>query len=141
MDDGAKLAADGVAGLAGPAHDRIFLADYVTAFEIGAYSEEYGVTQRLKFNVTLDVRRFYAEYGDEVESVVSYDLIIEAINDLIAGPRMKLVETFAERLAEILLTEPRVARALIRIEKLDRVNGALGVEIERHRLTPVSEFS
>ncbi|MEL6792896.1 MAG: dihydroneopterin aldolase [Pseudomonadota bacterium] len=141
MDDGAKLAMDGSAGLGGPAHDRIFLADYVTSFEIGAYSEEYGVEQRLRFNVTLDVRRFFAEYGDEVEAVVSYDLIIEAIQDLIAGPRMKLVETFAERLAELLLAEPRVARALIRIEKLDRVAGSLGVEIERHRLTAVSEFS
>lgn len=127
--------------LGGPAHDRIFLSDYVTKLEIGAFTEEYGVTQRLRFNVTLDVRRFHAEYGDEVEAVVSYDLILEAINQLIDGPRMKLVETFAERLAEILLSEPRVARALIRIEKLDRVDGALGVEIERHRLSPVSEFS
>ena len=52
---------------------------------------------------------------------------------------MKLVETYAERLAERLLAEPRVTRASIRIEKLDRVDGALGVEIERWRLSPVAE--
>lgn len=126
--------------LGGPAHDRIFLADYITEMEIGAYADEYDVEQRLRFNVHLDVRRFRAAYGDEVDAVVSYDLIIEAIERLKAGPRMKLVETFAERLAEILLNEPRVARAVIRIEKLDRVAGALGVEIERHRLTAVSEL-
>lgn len=140
MDDGAEVKSKGAGTLGGPAHDRIFLADYVTDVEIGAFSEEYGVTQRLRFNVSLDVRRFHASYGDEVEAVVSYDLIIEAIDALKAGPRMKLVETFAERLAEILLEEPRVARALIRIEKLDRVAGALGVEIERHRLSAVAEY-
>ena len=140
MDDGAEVTSQGPGTLGGPAHDRIFLADYVTEVEIGAFSEEYGVTQRLRFNVSLDVRRFHASYGDEVEAVVSYDLIIEAIDALKAGTRMKLVETFAERLAEKLLAEPRVARALIRIEKLDRVTGALGVEIERHRLSAVAEY-
>ena len=140
MEDGAKMQPAATGALGGPAHDRIFLADYVTEMEIGAYADEYDVTQRLRFNVTLDVRRFRAEYGDEVEAVVSYDLIIEAIETLKAGPRIKLVETFAERLAEILLAEPRVARALIRIEKLDRVSGALGVEIERHLLSAVSEL-
>lgn len=140
MEDGIKMTASQAGALGGPAHDRIFLSDYVTDVEIGAYAEEYGVTQRLRFNVRLDVRRFRADYGDEVDAVVSYDLIIEAIGQLITGPRMKLVETFAERLAERLLSEPRVARAIIRIEKLDRVAGALGVEIERHRLSPVAEI-
>ncbi|MEM7524636.1 MAG: dihydroneopterin aldolase [Pseudomonadota bacterium] len=120
--------------VAGPAHDRIFLHDYVAAIEVGAYADEYGVTQTLRFNVDLDVRRFRADYADEVESVVSYDLIIETISDLASGPRMKLLETFAERMADRLLAERRVARALIRIEKLDRVAGALGIEIERRSL-------
>lgn len=113
------------------AYDRVFLRDHVVEMEIGAYSEEYGVTQRLRFTVELDVRRFHAEYADEVESVVSYDLIFEGIRDIAAGPRIKLLETFAERLAARLLSHERVARALVRIEKLDRVSGALGVEIER----------
>jgi len=113
------------------ATDTIFLRDHVAEIEIGAFAEEYGVTQRIRFCVELDVRRFQADYADEVESVVSYDLIIEAINALAAGPRMKLVETFAERLAEMLLAEDWVSRATIQIEKLDRVSGSLGVRIVR----------
>jgi len=111
--------------------DRIFLSDHVVEIEIGAYPEEFGVTQRVKFNVELDVMRRQREYADEVESVVSYDLIFHAIRDLAKGPRMKLLETFAERLATLLLDEARVQSARIRIEKLDRVSGSLGVEIER----------
>ena len=68
---------------------------------------------------------------DEVESIVSYDLIIEAIDAIVSGPRIKLLETFAERLAQRLVAEPRVLAAHIIIEKLDRVAGSLGVEIIR----------
>lgn len=113
--------------------DRIFLRDHVIEMEIGAYPEEFGVTQRVKFNVELDVMRRQREYADEVESVVSYDLIFHGIRDLANGPRIKLLETFAERLAMLLLDEARVQCARIRIEKLDRVSGALGVEIERRK--------
>ncbi|MEM7269730.1 MAG: dihydroneopterin aldolase [Pseudomonadota bacterium] len=111
--------------------DRIFLSNHVREVEIGAYREEFGVTQRLRFNVALDVRRFEISYDDEVESIVSYDTIVDAIEALIAGERLKLLETFAERLAVELLADKRVIAAHIRIEKLDRVIGSLGVEITR----------
>lgn len=111
--------------------DRIFLSQHIREFEIGAYRDEFGVTQRVRFDVMLDVRRFEITDDDEVASIVSYDLIVESINALIDGPRIKLVETLAERLAALVLAEKRVIAAHIRIEKLDRVEGSLGVEITR----------
>lgn len=120
--------------LTGAPHDRIFLRDHVAEVEIGAYPEEFGVTQRLRFRVDLEVRRRADAFSDELDSVVSYDLIFEAIRALGDGPRMRLLETFAERLAERLLTSSRVLSARIRIEKIDRIDGALGVEIERRRV-------
>ena len=102
--------------------------------EIGAYAEEFGRSQRLRFSVWLEVRRFSADRPDAEASVVSYDLILDAIRSLAAGARITLVETFAERLVARLLAHPGVFAARIRIEQLDRVSGALGVEIERRAL-------
>ena len=119
-------------GAAGP--DRIFLRDHVAEVEIGAYPEEFGRRQRLRFSVELDVQPFAPDAPDEEGSVVSYDLILHAIRDLAEGPRMKLLETFAARLAARLLAHRGVLAARIRIEKLDRVPGSLGVEIERRAL-------
>lgn len=119
---------------ANEAADRIFLRDHVAEVEIGAYAEEFGRTQRVRFSVELDVARLDPGKSDEEASVVSYDLILDAIRALAAGPRIKLLETFAERLAARLLAHPGVFAARIRIEKLDRVSGALGVEIERRAL-------
>ena len=114
--------------------DRIFLSNYVRDVEIGAFVEEHGVTQRVRFDVTLEVTRNTAHIDDKAARVVSYDDLVNAIEELIAGERMNLLETFAERLAGMCLVDPRARRVQIRIEKLDRLQGAgLGVEIVRVR--------
>ena len=114
--------------------DRIFLANYVREMEIGAYVEEHDVTQRVRFDVVLEVTRNTAHIDDKAARVVSYDDLVDAIETLIAGDRMDLLETLAERLAQMCLIDPRARRVHIRIEKLDRLDGAgLGVEIVRVR--------
>ena len=46
-----------VAGPQDKIADRIFLLDYTREIEIGAYAEEVGVTQRVRFDVVLEVTR------------------------------------------------------------------------------------
>ena len=114
--------------------DRIFLSNYVREIDIGAYAEERGVLQRVRFDVTLEVARNTAHIDDNQYRVVSYDDLVAAIEALIDGPRMNLLETFAEALAHRVLVDPRARRVQIRIEKLDRLDGAgLGIEIVRMR--------
>ena len=114
--------------------DRIFLSNYVREIDIGAYAEERGVLQRVRFDVTLEVARNTAHIDDNQYRVVSYDDLVGAIEALIEGPRMNLLETFAEGLAHRVLIDPRARRVQIRIEKLDRLDGAgLGIEIVRMR--------
>jgi dihydroneopterin aldolase len=122
-----------------PPADRIFLRGYTREIEIGAYSEEVGVTQRVRFDIVLEVTRNTAHIDDQVRRVINYDDLIEAIDGLIAGPRISLLETFAERLAQLCLIDPRARRVHIGIEKLDRLPGGatLGCEISRNR-TPES---
>lgn len=119
--------------------DRIFLRGYVREIEIGAYSAEFGVTQRVRFDIVLEVTRNTAHIDDQVGRVINYDDLIEAIEILAKGPRITLLETFAERLAQLCLIDPRARRVHIRIEKLDRLPGGatLGCEITRRR-TPES---
>lgn len=121
--------------------DRIFLCGYVREIEIGAYSEEFGTTQRVRFYVVLEVTRNTAHIDDQVGRVINYDDLIEAIETVAKGPRITLLETFAERLAQLCLIDPRARRVHIRIEKLDRLpNGAtLGCEITRQRTPETNE--
>ena len=113
--------------------DRIALRDYPVEADIGAFQAERGQTQRLLFNVVVEVARPAAPLEDDVDRILSYDRITEAIADELASERLNLLETLAERIAERILAAPRAMRVFVRVEKLDRGPGALGVEIVRSR--------
>ena len=119
---------------AGPPLDRISVRDYTRQVEIGAFRSERGVTQRIRFNVVLEVSHHAAARDDDVDKVISYDTITEAIDHELAAERINLLETLAERVAARCLADRRAVRVFVRIEKLDRIPGALGVEIVRTRL-------
>ncbi|WP_225028747.1 dihydroneopterin aldolase [Xinfangfangia pollutisoli] len=113
--------------------DRISLRDHVVEADIGAFQKERGQKQRLRFNVVVEVRPAPAPLDDDVDRILSYDRITEAIAAELATERLNLLETLAEHLAERILAEPQAMRAFIRIEKLDIGPYALGVEIVRSR--------
>lgn len=113
--------------------DRISLRDHIVTAEIGAFQAERGTTQRLRFNIVVEVQPVKAPLEDDVDSILSYDRVTEAIAFELAAERLNLLETLAERIAERILLEPQSMRTFVRIEKLDRGPGALGVEIVRTR--------
>jgi dihydroneopterin aldolase len=120
--------------------DRISVRDYTREVEIGAFASERGVTQRLRFNVVLEVGHHAAAQDDDVDKVISYDTITEAIEAQLAAERVNLLETLAERIAAACLTDARAVRVFVRVEKLDRIPGALGVEIVRSRAEGVARL-
>ena len=112
--------------------DRISLRDHVVEVEIGAFQTERGTTQRICFNVVVEVKPA-GQAIDDVDRILSYDKVTDAISYELELERLNLLETLAERVAERILFEPQALRVFVRIEKLDRGPGALGVEIVRDR--------
>jgi len=113
--------------------DRISLRDYQVDAEIGAFQTERGLTQRLMFNIVVEVQPQTGPVEDDVDRIMSYDRITEAISDELAMGRLNLLETLAEHIAERILAAPQAMRAFVRIEKLDRGPFKLGVDIVRTR--------
>lgn len=111
--------------------DRISVRDHVVEVEIGAFQAERGTTQRICFNIVVEVQPLTGPIDDDVDRILSYDKVTEAIAHGLAEERLNLLETLAARVADRILLEPQAVRAFVRIEKLDRGPGALGVEIVR----------
>lgn len=117
---------------AGLPRDRISLRDHVREVEIGAFQQERGVLQRIRFDIVAEVvPDTEAVLGDDVDGILSYDTLIEAIDLELEAERLNLLETLAERIAARVLQNDRAARVFVRIEKLDRGPHVLGVEIVR----------
>lgn len=119
-----------IATASGEPCDRLSVRDHVVEADIGAFQQERGVLQRLRFNVVAEVGQA-PPHSDDVDRILSYDRITEAIEGALTAARVDLLETLAERVAEGVLAAPQTLRVFVRVEKLDRGPGALGVEIVR----------
>jgi dihydroneopterin aldolase len=114
-----------------PVLDRVFIHDLVLHVEIGVHSHEKGFTQRVRFSVDVDMIPATRALEDDIGRTFDYDTIIEGIKDITARGHINLVETLAEEVARRCLANPRAARVTVKIEKLDKEPGAVGVEIVR----------
>ncbi len=133
-----------------PATDRVFVHDLVISVSIGAYDFEQDIPQKVRFNIDVDVRRT-GRQAEDMRDVFSYDVIVDAVRLILSRGHVALVETLAEQIADALLVHPRVIAVQVRVEKLDVVDGCVGVELTRERaaqtaatprrLAPLSEIS
>jgi len=115
-----------------PPRDRISMTDHRREVEIGAFQAERGVTQTVQFDVVVEVDTRAEQAIDDVDRILSYDTIVEAIDAALAAERVNLLETLAARIADRILAHPLAARCIVRIGKLDRGPYVLGVEILRN---------
>ncbi len=112
--------------------DRVFVRDFVVSAQIGAYDFERGVHQRVAFEVEALVRRTGA-HTDDMRSIFSYDLIIDAIQLVVGRGHVDFVETLAEEVAALVLQHARVRSVRVNVRKLDVIGGEVGIEIRRQR--------
>lgn len=113
---------------------KLLIRDLTLSARIGVFKREKTAPQRVRINVELDVLDRPVR-DDRVGDVVRYDKLIAAIRAMLAEGHINLVETLAERVAEICLAPADARAAVVRAEKLDTDPdaGAVGVEIRRVR--------
>ncbi|MFN3076044.1 MAG: dihydroneopterin aldolase [Alphaproteobacteria bacterium] len=112
---------------------HVFVRDMVLTGSIGVHPHERETRQRIRLNLDLAVREGTEPMDDELASVVCYEDIVRKVRGVVGAGHINLVETLAERVAEVCLRDPRVCSVRVRAEKLDVFPdvGSVGVEIER----------
>ena len=116
----------------------VVVRDLELTAKIGVYTAERQDSQLIRINLALTVAR--EPIRDRLEDAVSYELVVENVKTLIASGHVNLVETLAERIADMCLEDARVETARVRVEKLHAVAEAAGVGAEVVKSqTPISE--
>lgn len=112
---------------------KVFVRNLTLEARIGAYESEQGVTQPVLINLEAEVAEPSAPIGDRLEDVVCYNKLTQGIKAILAEGHIKLVETLAERIAELALSHPMVEAIAVRVEKPQAIAEAeaAGVEIIR----------
>ena len=115
-----------------PDTDLIFVHDFVLQVRIGAFDREQDAPQQVRFNVDACIAR-PSHTPERLHEVFSYDLITDGIRAIVAQGHVHLVETLAERIAEMVLGHAPILSVTVCVEKLDVGPYSVGCEITRSR--------
>ncbi|UVJ43614.1 dihydroneopterin aldolase [Pseudomonas sp. LS1212] len=113
--------------------DRVFIEGLEVDTVIGAYDWERGIRQCLRLDLSLAWDNRPAAAGDDLTLALDYASVCTRIQGFAEQSQFQLVETFAERLAEVLMSEFQIPWLHLRLTKPGAVPAAkgVGVEIER----------
>ncbi len=113
----------------------VFVEGLELLASVGIFEVERRYEQRILVSVTLAVEDDYDGKSDRLDQVLDYGTIVEHCRRLVDGTHFNLIETLAERIAEATLSDRRVARVRVRIDKPDIISGcrAVGIAIVREQ--------
>ena len=116
---------------------HVFIRDLILTCLIGVYKREQKQPQRIRINLDLAVCEATGPLEDKLSEVVCYEDVADGVRSLVSEGHVNLVETLAERIAEMCLKDDKVRAARVRVEKLDVFEDAVsvGVEIERFNMS------
>lgn len=115
--------------------DIVYIRDLEIETVIGIYDWERRIRQTIRIDLEMgtDIRR--AAATDRIEDTLNYKAVAKRLIQFVENSEFQLVETLAERIAEIVLDEFGVPWLRLRLAKPGAVRGArdVGVLIERRR--------
>ena len=114
---------------------RIVVRNLVLPARVGVYRHEKSGPQRVRINLELITEDPRQSPSDEIDDVVNYETVVSGVKEVLAEGHTNLVETLAEKIAEVCLSDLRVTGVRVGVEKLHAISEAegVGVEIERFR--------
>ena len=115
--------------------DTIFLHELRVETVIGLWDWERKIRQTVSVDLEMGTDIRPAAATDSIDSSLNYKLVAKRLQQFIADSSFKLVETMAEKIAEIVLAEFEVAWVEVRVNKPGAIRGArdVGVIIYRDR--------
>ena len=97
--------------------DRIALLGLRIRGYHGVFEHERVDGQDFFVDVVLDVDTGVAARSDDLADTVDYGALAQRVAEVVAGEPVNLIETLAQRIADICLVDPRVAAVEVRVHK------------------------
>jgi len=113
--------------------DTIFIQALKTYTIIGIFDWEREKPQLLCFDIEMATDTCPAAQSDSIEQALDYNKVSKRVIQYVESTQFQLIETLAEKVANLILVEFSVARVKITLTKPGAVERAntVGVMIER----------
>lgn len=113
--------------------DIVFIEDLRVETTIGIYDWERKIKQTLAFDLEMATDIRAAAQDDDIEKALNYKAVADAVQAFVEASEFLLVETLAEKVADLVMVEFNVPWIKLSLSKPAAVPGArsVGVKIER----------
>ncbi|WP_298635635.1 dihydroneopterin aldolase [uncultured Umboniibacter sp.] len=110
--------------------DSVIIEGLAVDTVIGVYDWERSITQRLIFDLEMAWNNAPAASSDDIQLALNYAEVSSAILSYVSETSFELIETVAERVAELIITEFGVSEVSLKLSKPGAVPEATNVAVK-----------
>tara|TARA_Y100001954_G_C15523342_1_gene460437 strand:- start:83 stop:454 length:372 start_codon:yes stop_codon:yes gene_type:complete len=109
--------------------DKIFLSEIKIETTVGIWEWEKRIKQTVIIDIEMsaDIKR--AASTDDINDTLNYKAVAKSVRKLVEESQFQLVETMAEKISELILTEHDVDWVKVKVNKPGAIRGSKGVGI------------
>ena len=109
--------------------------ELILDLKLGYYDFEKEKAQKVKFSLEIDYQDKKPSNDKDLKSIVNYATIVKLIKKLIKKKHYNFLETLAEAVFDELFKDKRIAKIMLKIEKLEILKecSSVGIQITKKR--------
>ena len=114
---------------------KILINELILDLKLGYYDFEKEKAQKVKFGLEIDYLDKKPSNDKDLRSIVNYATIVKLIKKLIKKKHYNFLETLAEAVFDELFKDKRIAKIMLKIEKLEILKecSSVGIQITKKR--------
>ena len=114
---------------------KILINELVLDLKLGYYDFEKEKSQRIKFSLEIDYEDKKPTNDKDIKSIVNYGTVVKLITKLVKKKHYNFLETLAEAVFNELFKDKRIAKIMLKIEKLEILKecSSVGIQITKKR--------
>ena len=114
---------------------KVLIKELILDLKLGYYDFEKEKPQRVKFSLEIDYEDKKPTSDKDIKSIVNYGTIVKLITKLVKKKHYNFLETLAESVFDELFKDKRIAKIMLKIEKLEILTecSSVGIQITKKR--------
>ena len=114
---------------------KILINELILDLKLGYYDFEKEKSQKIKFGLEIDYEDKKPTNDKDIKSIVNYGTVVKLITKLVKKKHYNFLESLAEAVFDELFKDKRIAKIMLKIEKLEILKdcSSVGIQITKKR--------
>ena len=114
---------------------KVLIKDLILDLKLGYFDFEKEKTQKVKFSLEIDYEDKKPTNDKDIKSIVNYSTVVKLIRKLVKKKHYNFLESLAEAVFDELFKDKRIAKIMLKIEKMEILKecSSVGIQITKKR--------